>query len=145
MGAWCGHVGEHATRAAKHIILNFNAFVNRNVVLNANVIADYHVVAHVHILPKRAVFANHGTRLDVAEMPNLGAFADAHVVIDVTAFVYIIVFFHLFSIRKDLFPSRGEYFGDMDHLDWQSFLLNIGLLVHQARHISRNDVFGTRI
>ena len=89
MGTRRRHVGEYAARAAEHIVLNLNAFVDRDVVLHADAIADLNIVAHVHILSERAVFTNHGTFLDMAEMPDLGSLADAHILIDITAFMYV--------------------------------------------------------
>ena len=83
-----GHVGKHATRTAEHIVLQFDAFVNRNIVLDADPIADPHVIADVDILAQRAVLANHRARLDMAEVPYLGALANRHILVDVATFVY---------------------------------------------------------
>jgi hypothetical protein len=42
----------------------------------------------------------------VAEMPNLGALADGHVVVDVTAFVYVIFVHSIFKNKNG--PSTGS-------------------------------------
>ena len=96
MRPWCGHIGEDATRTAEHVVLNFNAFVNRDIVLHAHAIAYLHIVSHIHVLAQRATFAYHGTRLDMTKMPDLGACANAHIVIDITTLVYIIWFIQFF-------------------------------------------------
>ena len=89
VGTRRGHVGEHAAWAAEHIVLDLDAFVDGDVVLHADIVTDMHIVAHVDVLSEGAVLADDGTFLDVAEMPYLGAFANAYVFIDVTAFVYV--------------------------------------------------------
>ena len=89
VGAWRGHVGEHAARATEHVVLNLDAFVDGDVVLYADAVADLDVAAHVHVLSEGAILAYDGTLLDVAEMPDLGSFTDGHVVVDVAAFVYV--------------------------------------------------------
>ena len=91
MGARCGHISEHATRSTKHIILNINAFVNRNIILHADIVANMDIITHIHILSERAIFADDSTFLDMAKMPDLGPFANAHIVVDVAAFVYVLV------------------------------------------------------
>ena len=91
MRTWGGHIGKHATRSTEHIVLNLNAFVDGDVVLYTHMVANLHIVAHIYVLSERAAFTYHCTRLDMAEMPNLCPFANAHVVVNVTAFVYLIV------------------------------------------------------
>ena len=98
MGARRSHIGEHTTRPTEHIVLDLNAFVDGDVVLHADVVADVDVVAHVHVLSERTVLADDGTFLDMAEVPDLGSLSDAHVIIDVTAFVYVVVI-HIICIK----------------------------------------------
>ena len=85
------HIGEHAAGTAEHVVLQFHALVNRHVVLDAHAVADPHVVADVDILAKGASLADHGTRLHVAEVPNLGILADHDVVVDIAALVYEVI------------------------------------------------------
>ena len=91
MCAWRGHIGEHTARSAEHIVLDLNAFVDGDVVLHTDVVTDVDVVAHIHVLSEGTVLADDGTFLDVAEVPDFSTLADAHIIIDVTAFVYVIV------------------------------------------------------
>ena len=100
MGARCSHIGEYAARAAEHIVLNLNAFVDGDVVLHTNIVANLYVIAYVDILSERAVFTNYRTFLDMAEMPDFGSFADANIVIDVTAFVYVLVVHIIFKSQS---------------------------------------------
>ena len=93
-------VGEHTTGTAEHVILYLDAFVNRNVVLDTDPVAYLDIVADVDILAKRATLTDHGTRLDMSEMPYLGAFAYRDIVIDIAAFVYIIVAHHSVKLAK---------------------------------------------
>ena len=116
--------------------------INGNIVLHANTIANLHIVAHVHILSERTAFADDGTRLDMAKMPNLRPSTDAHIVIDITTLVYKIGFLHDLHYLI-LHPTRGKHFRDVYHLNRQSGLLNIGFLMHQAGHVCRNNVFGS--
>jgi uncharacterized Fe-S center protein len=55
--------------------------------LDANTIADFYVVAYVNILAKRTTLTDMCATLDVAEMPNLGIFADDDIVINIAAFM----------------------------------------------------------
>ena len=59
--------------AAENAIAKHNAFINAYVVLQLAAVADANVVGYIDVLTKGAVFANAGTLLDVAEMPDLGA------------------------------------------------------------------------
>ena len=59
--------------------------------IKRDAVADADVVAHVDVLSQRAVLADHGTLLDMAEMPYLRALSDGHVVVNVAAFVYVVV------------------------------------------------------
>ena len=103
-----GHIGEHTAWTAEHIVLNLNAFIDGDVVLHPYTITNLHIIAHIHILAERAVLSNDSTLLDMAEMPNLRAFADAHIFIDITAFVYEI-FAHLFFLIPSRRPAHQQY------------------------------------
>lgn len=94
MGTRRGDIGEHAAGAAEHVVLDFNAFVDRHIVLDADAIADADIVGHVDILAQRTALAQAGSLLDMAEMPDLGACTYLHIVVDVAAFVNEVVFYH---------------------------------------------------
>jgi hypothetical protein len=53
-------------------------------------VTNLHIITHIDILAERTAFASLGSRLDMAEMPYFRPFAYAHVVVNVTAFVYVI-------------------------------------------------------
>ena len=69
-------VCEDAGRPAEHPVAKLHALIDGNVVLNLHAIADGDIVRNVHVLSKAAALTNPRTRLDVAEMPHLGAIAD---------------------------------------------------------------------
>ena len=92
MGTWCRDIGEDAGWAAEHIVFYLHTFIDRHIVLDTDTIADADIVADVHILTQRAVLAEAGTTLDMAEMPDLRTLANLYIVIDVTAFVNVILF-----------------------------------------------------
>jgi hypothetical protein len=87
MSTWHKDVGENAGRSAEHIIFEFYTFIDRNVVLNANAISYLDVIANIHILPERAILADDGTTLYMAEMPNLGTITDGNVFVNVTGWM----------------------------------------------------------
>ena len=105
--------------------------------MDTNPIANLHVVAHIDILSQRATLANHGTLLNMAKMPYLGAFAYRDVIVDITTFVYVIIF-HTFQLStlstfsSQLSAKLRQYIRNMDHLYGQSIRVNVTLLVHQA-------------
>ena len=69
------------------MVLQFHPFVNRDIILDPNPIADADIVRHIDILAQGTVLPYHRPMLHVAEMPNLGARANLHIIIDITAFV----------------------------------------------------------
>ena len=129
MGSWRGHVGENTTRPTKDVVFNLNALIDGDVVLDPNTVAYAHVVAYVDILSQGTTLANDGTRLDMAEVPYLGPFANSDAFIDITTIVYKkIIHCHCFlKIRQDI--------RDVDYLNGQSIGIDIALQVHQASHI----------
>ena len=81
------HIREYARRAAKHVILQFYAFVDGYVVLDTDAVSDPDVVRDIDILSQRTVAPDDGSFLNMAEMPNLRSRADGHAIVDITAFV----------------------------------------------------------
>lgn len=73
--------------AAEYMILQLHPFVNRDIVLDPDPIADADIVRHIDILAQGTVLPYHRPTLHVAEMPNLGARANLHIIIDIAAFV----------------------------------------------------------
>lgn len=69
------------------MILQLHPFVNRDIVLDPDPIADADIIRHVDILAQGTVLPYHSPTLHMAEMPNLGARANLHIIIDITAFV----------------------------------------------------------
>ena len=94
MGTGCRDIGENAGGAAEHIVLNLHTFIDGNIVLNTDAIADADIVANVDILTQGAVLAQTSTLLDMAEVPDLRAFADFYVFVNITTRMYEI-FFHI--------------------------------------------------
>lgn len=70
------------------MILQLHSFVNRDIVLNPDSVADADIVRHIDILAQGTILPYHRPTLYVAEMPNLGARANLHIIIDIAAFVY---------------------------------------------------------
>ena len=81
------HIREYARRAAKHVILQFYAFVDGYVVLDTDAVSNPDVVRDIDILSQRTVAPDDGSFLNVAEMPNLRPRADGYAIVDITAFV----------------------------------------------------------
>lgn len=96
MSTRCRDIGEDAGRTAEHVVLNLYAFIDGNIVLDTDTIANADIIANIDILTQRAVLAEAGTTLDVAEMPYLCAFADFYIIIDKTTRMYEILF-HIFD------------------------------------------------
>lgn len=94
VGTGCCDIGKDAGGTAEHVVLNLYTFIDRHIVLNTDTIADAGIVADVNILSQGAVSAEAGTLLDMAEVPNLCAFAYLYIVIDVTAFVNVVFLHH---------------------------------------------------
>lgn len=90
MGTGCRDIGEDTRRPAENIVFDLYAFIYRYIVLNTDTIADADIVADVDILTQGAVLAQTSTLLDMAEVPDLRAFTNIYIVIDVTAFVNVI-------------------------------------------------------
>ena len=85
------HVGEHAGRSAEYVVLQLYPLVYRDIVLDTDAVAYADVAAYVDVLSERAVRSDHGTLLDMAEMPYLGTGTYLDSVIDVAALVNVIV------------------------------------------------------
>jgi hypothetical protein len=85
MGPRCNHIRENTRRPTKDIVLQFNAFVHRDIVLEPAAIPDPDIAANIHILPERTVPTDDSSPLDMAEMPNLGPFADGDPIVDIAA------------------------------------------------------------
>ncbi len=83
VGSWCQDIGEHTTGTQEHIVLYLNALIDRDIVLHPHAIADDDIVTHIDILPKRASIAYTSTRLNMAEMPYLGATSYGHIIVDI--------------------------------------------------------------
>ena len=101
MSTWHKDIGKHTGRTAEDVVFKLYALVDGNVVLDANAITDFDVITDIHILPKRAVLANDGTALHMAEMPNLGAFTYRDIVIDIAGWMNCIHI--LFKLRMVVF------------------------------------------
>ena len=96
VGTGRGDVSKDAGGAAEHVVLYLYTFIDRDIVLDADPIADVHIVANVDILTQRAVPAETGTALDMAEMPDLRSLTDFHIIIDITRRMYVKVL-HIFD------------------------------------------------
>ena len=83
IGARIVDVGEHAARAAKHVVGEFDAVIERDIVLDLAAVADLHARADHHVLADRAVLADHGAGKDMAKMPDLGAAPDHRALVDI--------------------------------------------------------------
>ncbi len=82
------HVGEHAGGAAEDIVFQFDAFIYGYVVLDAYAIAYAYAGTDIDVLSQGAIIPDHGTFLNVAEMPYSGTGAYRYILIDVTALMY---------------------------------------------------------
>jgi hypothetical protein len=69
--SWGAHVGEYHAGAAKDIVFQLNALIDRNVVLDFDIIADPHIRTYEDILTDRAITPNVGVSHNMSEMPNL--------------------------------------------------------------------------
>ena len=81
------------TMSTETVVLNFDIVVNADVVLDFDVVAQFRAAADVDVLAQRAALADNRARLDVAEMPDLGAGADDGAVINIAGFMDKIIFF----------------------------------------------------
>ena len=70
------------------MILQLHPFVNRDIVLDPDPIADADIVRHIDILAQGTILPDYRPTLHMAEMPDLRAGADLHIIIDIAAFVY---------------------------------------------------------
>ncbi len=70
--------------------MNLHALVDGNIVLNLDFIADRNVIGYIHILSQGTVRANHCAGLNMTEVPYFSALANADILIDITALMYII-------------------------------------------------------
>ena len=103
LGAGGEVIGKDAGRAAEHIVLQLHALVEGNIVLYFAAVADPYMIADIDVLPQRAALSDARAALEVAEMPDLRALADLHILVDVGAFVDKIVrIFHQTASRTAL-------------------------------------------
>jgi len=70
------YVGKHCRGSAKDVILEDDSRVDGDIILNFYVVADDAARRDDYVLAHIAVFSNHGSLHDVAEMPNLCSLAD---------------------------------------------------------------------
>ena len=96
MRSWGCYIGKYAGRATENVVLNLDPFIDRDIVLDTDTVPDMDIVGDIDVLAQRAVFPDDSAGLNVAEVPNFGAFAYNGSVIDVAAFVYKEIL-HLFS------------------------------------------------
>ena len=94
VGTWHKDVGKHTGRTAEHVVFKLHALIDGNVVLDAHAVAYLDLRANVDILPQRAVLAQNGTLLDMAEMPHLGAAAYLDAIVDIGTLVYENIVYH---------------------------------------------------
>ena len=124
------YIREYAGWTTEDIVFNFHAFVDRNVVLDADTVADADIVTHIHILSQGTVRADHGSTLNMAEMPNLrsGAYLDA--VIHVAALVNEKVFLHSPVSPFRFYPSiaGADYPGYVGFFKSYSFTMTYSLM-----------------
>lgn len=70
------HIGKDHTGSAKHIVFQYDPFVDADVVLYFHIIANFDVAGDENVLPDSAVFSYLHVRRNMAKVPNLCAFAD---------------------------------------------------------------------
>lgn len=89
------YIGEYARRSAEYVVFQFNAFIDRYIVLYPDPVSYPDIVPDIDILSERAVLADGRTFLDMAEMPDAGAFAYPDPFIGIARLMYEITFlFH---------------------------------------------------
>lgn len=76
------YVGEYHGGAAEDFIFQRYMAVYADIVLNLAAVADAHMGVHIDILPYIASGSDDGRTHDVAEMPDMRAFADACAFVD---------------------------------------------------------------
>ncbi len=76
------YVGEYHGGAAENFIFERYMAINADIVLNLAGVADAHMGVHIDILPYIASGSDDGRTHDVAEMPDMRAFADACAFVD---------------------------------------------------------------
>ncbi len=86
-------VREHAGRTAENVVLQLDAIIDGHVVLDPDAVTYPYAWTYVYILAERAILADDGAGLDVAEVPYLGSGPDHSAIIDITAFVNEVVHF----------------------------------------------------
>jgi hypothetical protein len=82
------YIREDHRRATKNVVLQGYALIDGHVVLDLHVGADRNPWPNDDILPDAASCADPGSRQNVTEVPDLSAFPDFYVVVDVGGFVY---------------------------------------------------------
>ena len=98
------YVGEHAGWTAEDIVFQLDTFVNGNIVLDAYAIAYAYAGTDIDVLSQGAILPNHGTLLNVAEMPYSGTGANRYILIDVTALMYKPVLHYLSKCSRGVRP-----------------------------------------
>ena len=76
------YVGEYHGGAAEHFIFQRYMAVYADIVLNLTGVADAHMGVHIDILPYIASGSDDGRTHDMAEMPDMRAFADMCAFVD---------------------------------------------------------------
>lgn len=79
-----GNIGQDAGRTEENVVLDGRTGVDGDVILDFYVIPDDHVIRNVAVLAEDAFRTDPGPALDVAEMPDLGAFANFNIIVNVT-------------------------------------------------------------
>lgn len=75
-------VGKDHRRAAKNVVFQRDALVNRHVVLDFAPFTDGHIGADNDVLPDVALFPDPGPGKDMRKMPNLGPRFDADTIVN---------------------------------------------------------------
>ena len=81
-GAWVPYVGEYHGRAAENLIFQRYMAIYADIVLNLAAVADAYMGVHIDILPYIASGFDDGRTHNMAEMPDMRAFADACAFVD---------------------------------------------------------------
>ena len=87
-------VGEHTGGAAEHIVLQLHPLVQGDIILQLAAVTHLYMVADIHVLPQGAALADTGPLLNVAEVPDLGALADLHILIHKAGGMHKILLLH---------------------------------------------------
>ncbi len=108
-GARVPYVGEYHGGAAEHFIFQRYMAIYADIILNFAGVADAHMGIHIDILSYITSGSDNGRSHDVAEMPDMRAFADACAFVDDAAgvdeaFQGVLPEYVTSEYRLDLFP-----------------------------------------